>query len=361
MKLTNILLLSSAMIWTAACVDIEGPKNEALSPNDVLAKIKIRSEAIMIAKGDSHRINFDLIAMNNDTIAYDPKMITWTSSGEHIVSVNQDGVLYGRQESGSAINVIVKYLHKRVTKVDTVSVYVTEGKIDANAIRLISLDSNRVGGNALTGVPRVRIDLYKDGDRVRKGAVIPLQVTSPIKAVVDQTGGPDGEPVYRISNDNLLIGKFWIRSSINLYGTQLRDSLSFTGLYAGYAIAPVNLPPDDYDGPVPLLDTIPPLLYQVCVAYVIMSIASEPVDILFSDSTASSSDCEPTPAAEYPNLGFPLYGEFIGGNVMNLPPFMAAVRKSRTAGIVRYNVRKSSTGKDVPWMTKHIFQRDVED
>lgn len=365
MKLTDIISFSFLLALGAGCVDIEGPARESLSPSDVFAEIKIKSEAIMIARGDSHRIEIDLIAMNEDTIPYDVGKITWTSLETQTVSVTPEGVIYGKEVASSPINIIASYTYKSVTKMDTVSVYVTDGKIDANEIRLTSLDSNRIGAFPVInrGYPRVRVDLYKDGALVEKGSLIPIQVDEPASAVADGTGGPDMEPVYRITNDQLLIGKFWVRASLNLYGNEVADSISFTGLYNSMPspIIAIGDIPEGYAGPIPLLDTIPLRLYQLCSTYMIMNLSSSTVDILFSDSTASSTDCDPGPPGYVASIGLPPYGEIIGGNVLAMPPMTLAVRKSRTAGVISYIVRNSSTQQVLPWFTGHIKQTDVQE
>lgn len=363
MKLTHILKSSLVLAMGTACVDIQGPEMEPLKPNDVLAEIKISSTAIMIAKGDSHQIDFKLIAMNDETIPVDLDRIKWTSVESQIVSVSNTGVIRGLDVSEGPIHVAVEYEHKYVTKFDTVSVYVTNERIDANSIRLIALDSTRVGGFAAYGGPRVRVDLYKDGALVEKGALIPIQVDLPALASPDGVGGPNGEPVYRITNDKSIIGKFWVRSSLNLYGNEVNDSLSFTGLYSGFvvpafgvgSVTPENAPP------IPVLDTIQLKFYQACALQMIMNLSMDSVDIVFSDSTASSSGCIPMGTGAIEGIGLGVHGEFVGGNVLNMPPFSIALRKSNTTGVITFSARKSATKERLPWFIGHIRQIDVQD
>jgi hypothetical protein len=346
----------------AACVDIQGPAMEQLPPSDILAEVRIRSNAIMIEEGDSLQVEFDLIAMNNDRIPLDPNNIKWESRESQIVSVSPTGMIYGRSVSSAPVFVIVEYVHKYVTKRDTVSVYVTDGRIDANGIKLVALDSNRIGGIGFNGAPRVRIDLYKDGTLVQKGALIPIQIDPPAKATADAMGGPDNEPVYRITNQDLLIGKFWIRSSLNLYGNEVNDSILFTGLYSDFvlpAITALTVAPNS-GLPVPLLDTVPINTYQVCAINLILNLSMETVDVIFSDSTASPTGCAPGDPAILSAIGLPAYGDFIGGNVLSLPPFMGAIRRSNTTGVIVFRIRKSSTKEELPWFAGHFEQKDVQ-
>lgn len=357
----KILILSSFII---GCVDIQGPEREPLEPGDVLSEIKIRSNAIMIANGDSLQIPFDIIATNNDLLPVDLEKIRWKSLEAQVVSVSPSGVVKGLNISNGPIFVAVQYSYNDVTRHDTVSVYVTNGRIDANELKLIALDSTRVGGvGSSGGTPRVRIDLYKDGFLVEKGALIPIQVDAPATATAAALGGPDGEPVYHITNQRSLLGKFWIRSSLNLYGNEVNDSISFTGLYGDFvlpAISAYEVSPGS-EPPIPILDTIALRTFQLCAPWLILNLSMETIDVVFSDSTAQSTDCDTGDSAVVTGVGLPAHGIFIGGNVTNMPPFSAAVRKSRTAGIISYSMRKSSDKQLLPWFASRMEQQDVQD
>ena len=361
MKLTHLCRSLLFVIMGTACVDIQGPAMEDLGAGDVLAEVQIRSSAILVEIDDSLQIDFDLVAANNERIPYDQDNIKWSSTASQIVAVTNTGMIHGRAVSSGPIKIGVQYVHKYVTRTDTVNVYVTDGRVDANAIRLISLDSSRVGSNSPYGIPRVRVDLYKDGALVEKGALIPIQITAPAVATLDRVGGPDSEPVYRIQNNKSLIGKFWIRASVNLYGNEVEDSLGFTGLYgsltSGISIytVPANNPP-----PIPILDTIPLNLNQICGVQLILNLSTEMVDVVFSDSTVSSTACRPGDA-DFRGYGLPFYGEFIGGNVASMPPMSLAVRKTNTPGVVSHTVRKSATKETLPWFIGHIQQVDVDE
>ncbi len=364
MNIANTLKCFFLLLLSSACVDMQSPEMDSLEPSDVFAEVKIRSEAIMIAEGDSHQIEFELIAMNEDAIPLNPDAIKWTSAESNIVSVSNTGVIQGLQVSSSPIIVEVKYTHKYVTMFDTVRVYVTDGKIDADGIRLISLDSSRVGGTAAFGAPRIRVDLYKTGALVKKGSLIPIQIDPPAEFRVDGTGGPDSEPVYRITNSKILIGKFWIRASLNLYGVEVEDSLQFTGLYGDQSgsLWIANIPAD-YNAPVPVLDTMPLPLFQPCSIVAILNLSSIAIDVIFSDSMASSTECAAAPASYFPPPSPILthLGEFIGGNVINVPPWGQAIRRSSTLGVIEYSVRKTDTKQIIPWYANHFKQVDVNE
>lgn len=360
MKVASILIF----LITASCVDIKGPNVGNVPPEDLLATARLKSSAVMITKGDSHKLQLDLISMSGDTIPLEPENAVWTSSDARVVSVNTNGTIYGVAISASAIRVIVSYNHGYVTKLDTVSVYVTADRIDANQIKLISLDSNRTGGLGAFGMPRVRVDLYKNDTLVQKGSLIPIQVDAPATAVVALTDGPNGEPVYRIKNDKLKLGKLWVRGSLNLYGNEVNDSIEFTGL--GDDMIPLSI----YEFPDPdietLLDTVIVREYQVCGVLMILNYSQTyNVDILFSDSTSAEPPCDVGDGAGaygsfYEMSGYTNMGVFTSGNIVNLAPSSFAVRKTRTSGVITYTTRRSGTNQIIPFLKGHYKQFDVE-
>ncbi len=361
MTFLNTLRISLLLALSVSCVDIQSPDLESLKPSDVLAEVNIRSAAIMIEQGDSHQIAFDLISVSEERIPLDQHAIKWTSSESNVVSVSGSGIVYGHAVSSSPIFVAVEYEHNYVTMFDTVRVYVTDGRIDADGIKLISLDSNRVGGPGKMGAPRVRVDLYKGDSLIQKGSVIPIEVDPPAEFRVDGAGGPDLEPVYRITNQKILLGGFWIRASLNLYGNEVEDSIRFTGLYNESANGmlfsgiPVN------PRPIPELDTVPLRIYQPCAILWITNFSTIPIDVIFSDSTASSTGCASAPANAVPATTL-FIGDFIGGNVINIPPMGGqAWRRSNTSGVIRYTVRNSATKEIIPWEIYHMKQVDIQD
>lgn len=348
----------------SACVDIEGPGIPAYPTSDILAKFDVRSSAVMIAEGDSLQIAFDLIAMNGGSIPYDPTKIEWRSMEAQKVWVTGTGMLYGMELTDGPIEVIAKYTHNHVTKYDTIGVYVTDGVIDANELKLIALDSTTVGaGGLISGHTRIRIDLYKNGQLVKLGAQIPLMVDKPADAELIIGGGDNGETVYAITNDRNLLGHFWVKSSLNLYGNEVKDSISFVGTHSSIvtAMAVVStVDPERPDPPV-LLDTIQAYQVGPCALHTIMNLSMVNIDIVYSDSTAAVNECGPTSPELLANMGFPFHGEFIGGNVTNVPPFSIAFRKSRTLGVVSFYARESDSKKPLLMFANHFEQVRIDD
>lgn len=360
----NSKLLLGSLLWTPllGCSSFDGPRYEDVPSSDVLAELRLSARAAYVAKGDSLELKVELVAADGSIIPYDSTSAKWTSSFGAAVPVINRGVVFGYEITESPVSVVLQYKHNYITKSDTVLVYVTDLKQAANELRLVSLDSTRVGGAAF-GVPRVRVDLYKDGIISTEGSLIPVFVKSPIEAVVNLTGGPNGKPVYSIRNPKYQIGTFWIHSSVNLYGNIIKDSLKFTGLYpdiAGGATL-ANYNPDNPPAPVDL-DAALLKNGQICTIHILLNFSTkDTIDWVFSDSTASQSGCSPDLSNLGSKFGLASLPEVIGSNVLNVPPFHAVIRRSRTEGVIVGMARISKTKQPLPWTKYHVNQINVED
>lgn len=357
-KIRIWLVLGTALL---GCSSFEGPPLENVGASDVLAEVKLSAGAAYVAKGDSLEIGFDLIAADGSIIPYDSTSAKWTTSFAAAVPVTNMGVVFGYTITESPVRVTLQYKHNYITKSDTIDVYVTELKQAANQLKLVSLDSNRVGG-AVFGTPRIRVDLYKDGVMLTEGSVLPVFAESPTEAVINLTGGPNNKPIYNIRNPKNQIGTFWIHSSVNLYGNIVKDSLKFTGLYsdiAGTGTLMSFLP--DNPPPAVNLDVIPLKLGQLCTIHLLINFSTnDTIDWVFSDSTASDTGCLPDLSDFGSRLGRPSLPEVIGKNALSVPPLHAVVRRSRTEGVIVGMARISRTKQPLPWTAYHVKQLDVE-
>ncbi len=366
MKLFYALSYIAIPVFTCvACVDIEGPVVEPLGPSNILSRVTLNTSAVMMAEGDSHKVQLTMYAMNGESIPYDPDSVRWSSSESKIVKISSDGTIHGLKVSDGAIQVTATYRHKYVTRSDTINVYVTNETIDADAVKLIAIDSNRSDNFAVYGAPRVRVDLYRGNTLVQKGSIVPIEIDLPAKATMNPIGGPSREPVYLIS-PGPMIGKFWIRTSVNLYGNPVNDSIEFIGLYSSLLSYMVvdPLPADQLSQPT-VLDTLPLRLYQPCAFVQIRNGFNDTLDFVFSDSAVSSSSCAEAPPhrwlTDFINVIFnTVQGQFIGGNVTSMPPNSIATRQSNTEGVITWYIRNSRTKEPLPFYRGHYKQLNVE-
>lgn len=336
-----------------ACTTLEGPEILSLGQSDVVAKVAINADFVMVKKGDTVQLNFLAVAVNDSIVQVNPDSVRWLSQEPNQVEINQAGRLIGKITNNVPIRVILSYKHNLNTVSDSVLVYVTNEKYEDATIKLVQIDSNIVGVNAsfVTGisVPRIRVDVYKDDMLVVKGAQIPVSAKNPVQVQFDPVGGPDREPVYLISNDYGYIGQFWVKSSLNLYGSIVSDSVSFIGQYpaffGGFGLAvttdvngmiiPKNLSP---------LELEPQM--QPCGVFAILNFTSKTLDVVFSDSAESVGSCDDLPAV------LPGVSAF-GGNILDIPPFGRGNRRVNKSGIVSYYVRDAITKERLPFSGRY--------
>lgn len=341
-----------------ACVDVEGPAPIALSPGDILAEVRFPTRAVMMEMDDSLTLLPQVVAMNGTSLVVEPRQIIWKSEDSIRVYVDTLGKLTARIADDIPVKIIASYWRFGITKADTIPVYVTPTRIDATEIRLLPIDSSRVGSGIGFGKPRVRADLYKDGEVVVSGASIPMTVPLPVVLIYSREGGPDKEPVYLVNNDKGYLGEFWVKASVNLYGTEVVDSVLFNGIFPAGNLGITILPGND--GGITAIEMAPDAIvrsFQPCGwVSVIVSIA-DPIDVVFSDSAADGDVCAPIPEEVLiQGAGFPVKRSIVGGNMLNIGhdssvgflPFTQFLRRSNTVGSITYYVRHAVTKKRLP-------------
>ncbi len=345
----RIGFLMLCCVAMSACVDIQGPMPEPLAPSEVIADLRITSRAVMMAVGDTVQLTTQATAMDESAIPVDPRAVRWKSLDSVQVYVDTLGRVIGRKPSSVPVSVIASYRVALTTKSDTIPVYVTVGSIDASKLTLVAVDSTRVGAGSAMGRPRVRADLYRGNTLVSKGSFIPISVPAPVTISYSAIGGNDGEPVYMLNNDKSRLGKFWVRASVNLYGTEVSDSIEFTGIYPALIEIAFWLT-DMPDGSIGNFGTVATKFnLQPCGVLQVRMLSAVLVDMVFSDSLAESSACGPIPQSVLTsietNAYVPMFGNFVGANINGFPSFTIALRRSNTEGEIIYFLRETATQK----------------
>lgn len=354
-------IITTILLCFSACVDIQGPQVQPISEGDILSGLSVGFEAVMMVKGDTVPLTLTATAMDGSAIEIDPTKIKWKTVDPGQVSIDTLGRLIGKTTTALPVNVTASYTHNIVTKIDTVSVYVTESRLNASSIRLVVLDSNRVGARAIFGYPRVRIDLYNDGSLIQRGSSVPVQLPLQVKARFVENGGPNGEPVYEIDNDLSYLGKFWIKSSVNLFGTKVADSVEFEGLYpAAFKIIPTGgLSCKEFCAWSRGFSE--KILVQPCALIVIENfvVLGGSLDILFSDSSNLGGECKPIEEDALKEglkrfgTTLPVGQSIIRGNILGMRPYTAGVRRTRTFGEVYIGARSTETKNVYPFEVRY--------
>lgn len=340
------------LLWLTSCINFSGPTTSTVDSEKILAEVKLSVEAVVMQKGDTLVLPVIATSMHNTEIDLNiAEKITWTSSGPAFVEVDSSGRIIAHQSHQNPVNLTVSVTMNEVTKTHRVPVYVTDDRLDATEIRILSLDSTRIGGFAPDS-NRIRIDLYRDNTPLRKGIRLPLYHPS---GIVLRALLSDMTYTYSVRNNLNYIGDFYIRVTANVYGNDLRDSILYTGLYPlrtqvvtmGFPLTIIPIPPAsfriEYDSSrirgISVHETTQVIQPCGIISFQGLSGASAPdraVDIVFDDSAKNSTECD--------NLGYMEYDDVRGGNIINwIPGSQAIARRSATVGVVNWYVRDAIT------------------
>lgn len=336
-----------------SCVNFNGPKDKVIDPAQVLAEVKWSAEAVIMQEGSMLELPVHVISMVGTEIDLESiEKLIYLSSGPSFADVDSNGSILAYQSSPNPVNITISATVGDVVKSHRIPVYVTENTLDVTGVKVISLDSTRIGGFAPDS-NRIRIDLYRDGSPVVEGVRLPLRHPS---AIIAQIATSNMQYVYRIRNNTHYIGDFYISVDANIYGRNMRDSLKYTGLYPfrspdvtslGFTSQVVFVPPGsftfEYDS-----SRIRGTVFQTMKVVQPCAIISfqgrsgalapdTPVDIVFDDSL-NSVECAP--------LGLTEYDDVRGGNIINwVPNSKTIARRSSTIGVVNWYVRDAITKK----------------
>lgn len=365
--ISPIICLSLISI-TLSCVDIQGPTPQQFAPNEILSQVLFSTRAVMMNISDTLSLSVRAIYMDGSQSLVPADSVKWRSQDSAQVYIDRNGVITALKESSTPVGVIASYIRSGTTKSDTIPVYVTETRLSADGIRLVSIDSTNVGASPPVEAwnPRIRIDLYKGQTLVVKGARIPLSIPSPMVATYLSTGGPDGEPVYAIVNNRGYLGPLWIKGSVMLYGSEVKDSVLYKGVYpaSGVGIA-VQSNDNGEILPATMLPDDPVLSMQPC-GWVFIALMGRPgrnLDIVFSDSLSSADGCSDIPVTTLNQFRWfgivPIFDHIVGGNLYNVTihgplesspfsDFRIWLRRSSSVGEIHYFVRDAITGDSIP-------------
>lgn len=362
-------ILCVCTLFGAACVDIQGPQLSSISSNEVLSEVSVGSDIVVMMLGDSLKLTAIASAVDGSRIDVNVDNLTWISEDPSQVQVDSDGTLTAKVVTVTPVNVTVSYQHGPVTMVGTVSVEVTETKLEVTSLKLVSLDSNRVGALALLGSPRLRIELYNGGDLVVKGAKLAVRAKHPVKVNFVAKRSPEGEGVYIVNNDGGLLGSFWVRSSANLYGTIVSDSVEFLGVYPA-ALSSMSIAFQTVISDIVPWGEVIPFVHgyggnrislQPCALIVMQNIdflGRQAADLVFSDSASKGDNCDPIEVSvlreglKSIGLSSPVTLA-TGGNLYGFPAMSIGVRRSSNTGTVEVYARNSATKQRYPIEIKY--------
>lgn len=352
-KLCCRSILSLAVsIMAAGCVDIKGPLPDPVPAEDVFSEFRFTTEVMLIKPGDTLQTGFIATSMAGTPIPVDLSKVTWISQDSARVFIDSMGRVTANVLSNNPVEVNAVYEHGTTVRKASLQVYVRDNDIVATSVKMVALDSVRVGyTTTLLPLPRIRLDMYNGDIPVLNDIQIPLVLPVPYAATYIANGGPDKEPVYFVANNGLGIGRFWIMASVNLYGNEVKDSLEFTGTYPTINGGLANFSMDE--GGNVALGSSARMVLQPCGFTLMINLTPEPIEMVFNDSLAPTSDCTPSQLPEdvrkqlqfFPSI---TVTDQVGGNMI-LPPISVNVRRSATQGIVTWYARDPATKERLPF------------
>ncbi len=346
-------IVSMLTLGAIGCTDFEGPRINHVSESDVLTRVVINTESVIMKSGDSITLGTRLFSINGvELTGVSPSMIQWSSSSPVDATIDASGMIRARQVVTAPIQIIAKLQYNGVTRADTIPLYITANSYSASEVRLVALDSNKIDAVSFFFEPRVRIDIYDNDELVIKGARIHIESTVPgLTLHYAGSGGDLGDAIFTVRNTPAYIGTFYIKVKGNLYGTEVADSLEWTGLYpsnTGIRITYDTISGQYYyDAGIPI---IPPRLQPCGYVVVVVYNIPEPIDLLFSDSSSAAVECDPDAPPLYAFLYPPDITHVIGGNLLNVPTLPTGSthimqRRSGHVGLVDMRIRLSGSKK----------------
>lgn len=331
-----------------ACSDIKAPDPIRLASSETLYKLRFSTKAVRMVTGDTITLRAVATFADSSQTIIDPARVNWRSLDVTRVRIEESGKITAGAASASPTDIIATYTYNGVTKADTIPIYVTATRIDADEIKIVMLDSAKVGALAFNPTPRIRIDLYKNEVVSQTGVQLPLTVPGGLRVTPVVVSGSPGIFNYAVFNDKSILGSFFIHASFNLYGNEVRDSVEFTGVYpAGVLFNTISRNAEgDITAGTEIKPGDPIRYLQPCAAVKIFVLSStKPIDIVFSDSLPLGDEtCAPLSDQEVHSSG-PVAVNQISGNVLNVPlgGLRVVVRRSATIGEVSYYVRDAVT------------------
>lgn len=330
-----------------ACSDFEGPRADRVNDSDILTRVAINSEAVIMKQGDSINLSATLYSMDGTELTgVDHSLIEWSSASPIDATIDSTGKVIARRVVTAPVSIIAKLEYKGTTKADTIPLYITADSYTATEVRLVALDSNRIGALG-TGATRVRIDIYDNENLIIKGARIHIESTvSGVAVNYAGGGGSLGDALFSVQNTASHVGPFYIKVKGNLYGSEISDSLEFTGLYPAMVIFSIayNSNTGEYAFASGINPLIPQLLQPCAVMVIMVNGNPEPIDLIFSDSTDSNINCDPNHPPMFPTM----IQNVNGGNLLGIPvpnpgtfPYMQ--RRSGGTGLISMRIRSAAS------------------
>jgi hypothetical protein len=337
----SIILLALAF---SACVDLPDSPTTYASVHEIVNKITVSPDAVLMAVGDSIPMTVTAQNVLGEALPMDSTPVVWSSADTMRVAVDGKGMLHAlHADSGNDLAyVIASWTHSGVTRYDTVAVSVSQTRQPIAGIRIALTDSARVAIN--TGVWMSVVAVDATGTTIGMPH-IPLVVSnampssSAIIFYLGQLGALIGGGTNEVLNQSA-IGDFWLYARGTVYGVPMQDSLKLTGLYP--AARTIPFVQDSASLTITSVYSNQEVFVQPCGTISFANQTTTPLDVVFDDPSHATGCAAGDPT----------------GDIIGLAAGVTLSRKFRDPGTITWKVRNAATGTDISRLTGRVTMKE---
>jgi hypothetical protein len=336
----SIILIALAF---SACADLpDSPKTYA-SVHEIVNKITVNPDAVLMAVGDSIPLTVTAQNVLGEALPMDSTPVVWSSSDTMRVTVDGKGMLHAlHADSGDdLVYVIASWTRSGVTRYDTAAVSVSQTRQPVAGIRIALGDSARVAIGAGVWMSVVAVDAT--GTTIGMPHVPLVSNTMPSSSVTIFYLGQFGALIGGGTNDVLnqsAIGDFWLYARGTVYGVPMQDSVQLTGLYP--ATRTIPFVQDSASLTITSAYRNQEVLVQPCGTISFANQTTTPLDVVFDDPSAATGCAAGDPT----------------GDIIGLAAGATLSRKFRDPGTITWKVRNATTGTDISRLTGRVTMKE---
>ncbi len=329
------------------CVDASAPPVPITPTEEVVSRLFVTPDALVMAVGDSLRPAVSARNLLDEPLSMaDGAAVVWTSSDNGIVSVDANGWIHAHQATpGTSASLTASWMYKNVTVTRTININITDGRINITSLHLVPEDSTRTSTSEIYEDAYMTfadvIGVTEDGDSI--GLSIQPTTTDSVGGPIPQPlafqfywGGPIGQYLLR----SHYIGPYWIHVKATVYGVPLQDSVRYTGLYAH--MTAIQISQDANTGVISSPAINQTAMVQPCASVRFSNPAGTPFGIEFDDP-GKTGVCKP--------------GD-VTGNIASIGLFEEVARVFPAEGTVKWTMRNLVTGQLMPAITGTVIVRN---
>ena len=346
MRALRLAVVVSAIV-VSACADPSGLRAPVLPPSEVLSRLVVNIPSAIVAVDDSLDLSMVALSATDDTIpVMGGSTPEWYVSDPSRLRVSQSGrVIALKASNDDVVSAGVRWTLNGVTRTDAAHLVITATRLPVARIQIWARgDSTRTSffnNGSCCGVYIVARNAAGDSVGLLRAPLTTDPSYSASQVMISYLGsiGPlIGLAQYYVSTR--IIGPYWLYAQSLVYGTPMRDSTQFTGLYPPEAV--VTFTQDSGSVQIESLSHGNTNTMQPCGALRFTNKTAVPIDITFDDP-AKASGCRSADST---------------GNIENLLPGKNADRKFPVVGTAVWTARARDAGPGGAALSGTVIMRE---